>query len=231
MFERALHRVIEDGVAVLDAAPTLLARFLRSPGWDDAEVEKLSTFWQSDKGHPSIVHNYARAAASLPCYAIVLAGETETDEYLGRSAGAVDIDEVALLIEEIQSEIGRRVDINIRRMQHTYQVFTYTENPDVTVAYHNVLRSIFLGADKKLLDYGLEVTSISGMDLTQMPPYLPENVYARVLQLVGYAHLLTAIDLDLSPWEQRFTRIEGLHVANAVTGVYAGVRPATAEAE
>ena len=231
MFERALHRVIEEGIAVLDAAPPLLARFLGAPGWTVEEVEKIVTFWQSEKGHPSIVHNFARAAASLPCYAIVLMGENGDDEYLDRSEGAVMLDEIEQLMAQIQSEIGRNVNVNVRTMQFTFQIFTYAENPDVVSAYHNVLRAIFLGADKKLIDFGLERPTYSGMDLTQMPPYLPENVFARVFQVVGYAHLLTATDLDLSPWAQLFSRIEGLHVNNAVIGVDARIDPVVAEVE
>jgi hypothetical protein len=225
VFERALHRVIEEGLAVLDATPPLLARFLRAPGWTDDEVARIVAFWQTEGGHPSIVHNYARAAASLPCYAIVLMSETETDDYLGHSEGAVMLDEVTQLMAEIEAEIGRRVNVNIRGLQFTFQIFVYTENPDVTAAYFNVLRSIFLGANKKLLDFGLERPTYSGMDLTQMPAYLPENVFARVLQVVGYAHILTATDLDLTPWDQLFSRIEGLHVANAVVGADARVHP------
>lgn len=223
MFERALHRVIEEGIAVLDAEPTLLARFLRAPGWTDEEVAKLVAYWQSAKGHPSIVHNFARAAASVPCYAIVLTGDAETDEYLGLSQGALMLEEVEQLIAQIQDEIGRRVDVTIRGFQFTFQIFTYTENPDATIAYHNVLRSIFLGANKKLLNYGFERPTYSGMDLTQMPPYLPENVFARVFQVVGYAHILTPTDLDLSPWDHLFSRIIGLHVANGVTDVEAAL--------
>lgn len=229
MFERAIHRVIEEGIATLDAAPTLLARFLRAPGWTDEEVAKLVAFWQSEKGHPSIVHNFARAAASLPCYAIVLAGENEDDEYLGRASGATCIAEVEQLMAQIEAEIGRRVNVNVRRYQLTFQVFTYAENPDVTLAFHNALRSIMLGADKKLIGYGLETPKYSGMDLTNMPPYLPDNVFARVLQVVGYAHILTATDMDLSPWDKLFARIEGLHVNNAVIGVEARVEPVVAE--
>lgn len=231
MFERAIHRVIEDAISVLDAAPPLLSRFLRAPGWTDAEIAKLVAFWQSEDGHPSIVHNFARAAGSLPCYAIVLAGEDEADEYLGRADGAVIVDEVQQLMAEVEAEIGRRVSANIRRYKFTYQVFTYSENPDVTLAYHNALRSILLGSDKKLIGYGLETPTYSGMDLTNMPQYLPENVFARVMQVVGYAHILTATDLDLSPWDKLFARIEGLHVNNAVIGVVASIDPTVAKVE
>ena len=232
MFERAIHRVIEQGMATIEAAPTLLDRFLRAPGWTDDEVAKLRANWLSEKGHPSIVHNYARAAASLPCYSIVLVGSNVSEDYLNRGADALALDEVTQLIAEIEAEIGRRVNVEISEWQFTYQVFAYSEHPDVTLAMSNVLRSILLGGGRKfVVEYGFNRPSFSEMDLQQQPPYLPENVFARVFQIVGYAHLCVATDLDLSPWDKRFSRIEGLHVANAVTGVYAGVHPDTEKVE
>lgn len=230
MFERALHRVLERGIEILDANPTLIGRFMRGAGWTDAEIAKLVALWQTDAGHPKIVHNYARAAGSVPCYAIVMVGAQEADEYLGHGEDANTLEEVTALVDEIQAEIGRQVNISIHQYQYTYQIFTYAENPDVVLAYSNVLRSILIGADKMLVsEFGFERPGISEMDLNNVPPYLPENVFARVTQIVGYAHILCAVDLDLSPWERKFSRIEGMHVQDSVFGVYAGVVPFVSE--
>jgi len=225
MFERVVHNVIQAGMDRLDVDEPLLRRALSSPGYSEEEIDNLVSAWSGDQ-KPRIVHSYARAAAQIPCYAIVLASEIQDQQYLDNSADALAITEVEAFIKQVQAEVGRVVSAQIHRFKFTYQIFTYALNPDVTLAYYNVLRNILLGADKAFALEGFETPSFSGMDLSPNTQYLPENVFARMLELTGAAHLLIVNDLDLGPWATgRGNRIEGIHIANAVVGVDPRVHP------
>lgn len=225
MFERVINNLIQTSIDALSASAPLLERALTMRGAAAAEVDKLAAYWL-DKGKPGVFHNYAMAAATLPSYAIVLAGENDADEYLDNSANATSIDDIAALIEEIQTEVGRTVDLLVRQVQLTYQVFTFAENPDVALAYDNVLRGILLGGAKTFAREGFERPRFSAMDLMPNQPYLPDKVYARMRQISGYAHVWTAVDFDLGAFATaRGIKIEGIYVDNAVTGVDPHVTP------
>jgi hypothetical protein len=225
VFERVLHRVIQEGLDTLNGSDAYLRRVLASPGYVDDELADLVTYWKGE-GQPRIVHSYARANAQLPCFAIVLAGEHEDADYVGNSKDATSIEAVEGFIRDVEAELGRAVSAQVMRFQFTYQIFTYAANPDVVLAYHNVLRAILLGASAKLAREGVETPTFSGMDLAPNQQYLPENVFARMMQVVGYAHLLTATDFDLGPWATgRYSHIDGIYVANAVVGVDPRVTP------
>lgn len=225
MYERVIHNVLQEAIDKLDASEPLLRRALSSPGYSEDEVDGLVKFWKAD-GKPRIVHSYARAAAQLPCWAVVLGQEAQDPSYLDHSEDAFYIDAVSAFIDEVSAEVGRPISAQIHRMKLTYQIFTYATNPDVTLAYHNILRSVMLTADKRLVREGFELPNGSGMDLTPESAYLPENVFARVWQITGFAHLLLAADLDLAPFQTRlYSRVQGIHIVNAVLGVDPHVTP------
>lgn len=230
MFDRAIKSILDDSIAFLTAHPLMLARFIKDPGWEDADVQKIVDAWVEEGPgckKPTTVINFGKAAGVMPAYAITMAGETETDETLGRSAGAIALDELQALIDEIEQELGHPANANVRRFQFTYQVYAFADNADLTLAIYNVLKKTMLGADKKLMAFGMEAPSFAGMDLTNDPRWLPDNAFARVWQVVGYAHVLTPIDFDVEPFIQRFQRIDGLFINNAVIGVDARISPRT----
>lgn len=230
MFERALKAILDETITFLTANPTLLARFIKDPGWTDDEVQKIVDAWLTEGDgckKPTTVINFGKAAGVMPAYAIVMAGESETDETLGRGEGSIAaVAALQQIVQEISVELGRPANANLRRFQTTFQIYAYADSADMTAALYNVLKKTMLGADKKLITrYGMEAPSFSGMDLTHDPRWLPENAYARVWQVVGYAHVLTPTDFDVEPFVQRFERITGLHINNAVTGVDARIKP------
>lgn len=224
MYERVLSNIIKEGIKLLAGNDALLRMALGAPNWEESELDTLVEEWKGDK-KPRVFHGFARAGAQLPSYAVVLTNEQETGEYLD-AGGVTYVDEISAFVEEVEAALGTTVDVEIRRFQFGYQVFTFAEHPDVALAYYNALRSIFLGAFTKLTAAGFENPSYSGMDLSPQQQYLPENVFARVLSVSGYAHVLTAAGVSLGPWAtRRATRVEGIHVANAVRDVVALVTP------
>lgn len=231
MFERVLFSVIQEGIARMDASPKLLRRLLTIPGWEPAETAKLVDLWGTEKGKPQIFHGYARVGARFPAYAIVLSGEQEDQSYIGESAGLeTTVSQAQDLVKEIEDAVGHPVEAAIQRWNFRYEIYTYAEHPEVCLAYYNVLRTIFMGAKRRLLVDGMETPTFSGQDLMPDPRYMPDNLFARQFSVSGFAHLLFTYDLDLGPWALgRAHKIDRVFVDDHVTGVNPGVTPVLAE--
>lgn len=225
MFERVLHDIISEGITKMQAKPDLLKFVFDLPGRDESELGKLVTAFQTDP--PDIVHNYARQGADFPLYAIVLQEERQTQFYVGEEAYAA-IDEVAEFVAEVERLTGEVVDPAVQRWQFTYGIFTYSENPDLTVAYYNLLKFLFVGSLARLLDEGAEEPTFSGQDVMPNPQYLPDNAYARMFRITVFGHIFFTTNLDLGPVATgRGTKVRGIHVAEQSEGALALVTPVT----
>lgn len=230
MFERTIYDVIQAGIDRLSDGTTeagaLLKHLLKSPGLNDAEIDNLVTFWNSDEGRPHIVHQFARKGAQLPLYAIVLAAENQEQFYLGDEAGML-LDEACIEeFEQLSEAINQDIDVEVQRWRFVYNVITYAENPDVCIGYHRVLRTIMLRAKRALLDEGAEEPEISGTDLVADPRYLADNVFTRQLTVAVKAHVTYPVNIDLGPLATgRGKSVDRIYVADNVVGVNPGVVP------
>jgi hypothetical protein len=235
VFERALFDITEQGIARLSTPNGVgqypaLRRILSAPGRDDDEVDKLVTYFVGE-GKPAVRHGYSRVGATMPCYAIILAAESTAENYLGDALGPAG-EEAAEFVASVEKELGHPIEAAVDRFSFTYQVFVYAENPDVTLAYYNILRTIFIGAKRMLLESGMETPTFSGADLAPDLRYIPENTYVRQFTIQGFGHLLYSYDIDLGPFATgRGTKVSRIHVANNVVGVNPGVTPYAVEGE
>lgn len=230
MFERAIFTYLKEGIDELTtgvpggAQPTL-RRLFGAPLWEDAEIDKLVTYWNSPEGAPTLVHGYPRLGAKLPCYSIVLGSEVEDRHYLNDDPGEA-YDAAREYIAEVEAELGRTVQAKISRWTVNYPIYVYGETPDVTLAYYNVLRSIMLKSHHKFIEVGLNEPDFSGQDLMADPRFQGDNVVTRVFTVKGWTHVLYTEDLNLGPLAiGRGTRIARVHVADSVLGVNPGVTP------
>jgi hypothetical protein len=213
MFERVLANLIKSRMELAKQKPALLRLWMRAPGWGSDEIEKQAKQWE--RHAPAVVHNFGKAAGTLPAFAITMAGENEGEQFVGRSETALILPEVEALVAEVEAKVGHQINCDIYAFQYTYAIYVMTDNPDVTLCHYNVLKQMMLGSRKELIRAGLDRVTFTGMDLQNNPQFMPETVYSRVWQVSGYAHVLAATDFDLSPWARRFKSIEGLFVAGA----------------
>jgi hypothetical protein len=227
MFERSIHAVIDEGIKKATARPKLLRRLLSVPGWEEREIDDLVERWGSDEGKPNVVHGYARIGGPFPCYAIVLSAEGGDQDYIGDGYGLdLQDDGVKALIAEEEKEAGEPLECGTQRWRFTYSVYVYAEHPEVCLAYYNVLRSIFIGSKRRLLEDGMETPTFSGLDLMPEADKTPESIFVRQFNITGYAHLFFTSAIGLGPFVTRRVRnLRRAHVANNVTGVNPGVTP------
>lgn len=231
MYERVLFRVIQEGIDLLVAKPDALRTLIDVPGWEAPEVDALLSLWSDAEKRPQVVHGYARIGGRFPSYNIVLSGEGQDQQYIGQSLGFEDhLDEAKALVDRVEKALGRQVKCGVERWKFDYSIFVYAEHPEVCLSCYNVLRSIFIGSQKKLLEEGAEMPAetpaFSGMDLAPDPRYQPENLFARQFNVSVYGHILFTREMGLGPWALgRGKRIAGLFVNNNVTGVDARINP------
>jgi hypothetical protein len=133
-------------------------------------------------------------------------------------------EEARLIALEVSKELGKPVTVGVQPWTFQYAVYSYAEHPEVALACHSVLRSIMLSASHTFYDAGADQPpQISGNDLMPDPRYMPENFFARQMNIAVSSQLAFTHGMNLGPWQTgRAKKVRGLHVDNNVTGV---VRP------
>jgi len=171
MIQRYLFDLLTQGKdAILANSKLLDDIFERDYALDATEVAAIKTAFANDP--PTIINGYARQDTDFPCYAIVLGGEGESVTFLGDSAGQID-DETDPLY---------RADIDSSVWDHNYNIFIYTEHPDLTAYYYEIAKSIMVAGFRTLANVGaLFNFTLSGTELAPDPAYLPEHLHVRQL--------------------------------------------------
>ncbi len=218
MFERILDTVLQGNIDASVANLQLLKVLFDAPGRSDAELDKLVDYF-ADEGTPEVIHGYARPGTPMPVYSIVLQSGTQENFYIGDDA-LHSVEGVAEFMAKMKEITGKDIDPGVQRWRYTYGIYTFSENPDVVIAYHSLVRRSMLEATMTLLEEGAEEPIFAEQDLQPFPKYLPDHVYGRVFTVTLSAHIFFALNLDLGPLAVgRGTSIRGAHISNNVTGV------------
>lgn len=203
MLHRYIYGVLQDGVQAFVDNPSLLDDLFRwEYNLEDEEIHTIKEYFA--KYPPNVATGYMRRDSKFPCITIVLGGETEAEQVMDRYMGRVDPDDP--MTEHDGEEIAGSI------WQYVFHVFVYTEHPDVTEYYYEVVKSILQLAHEQLTDYGVFDIVLSGMDLAPDIQYLPEHLFVRQLQiqckrenhhvlansLVGRAFKIAGVHVDKS---------------------------------
>jgi hypothetical protein len=170
MIHRYLYDALKIGIAQLTSTPEYLDDiFTRSYGLEASEVAAIKTYFAAHP--PTVVNGYARVDVQFPAIAIVLGRESESDKYLGESAGVVTDEEDDLFNADITGAIW----------QFVYNLEIYAENPDVVTWYYEIAKQIIQDARDFFIDRGVFEIQLSGSDMAPDPAYMPEHLFGRQL--------------------------------------------------
>lgn len=207
--ERLLRRVLLDEVDRLAADRAELTRFLGHFFDPTTDVEERDTYVDDFiRNPPRVVLGYPRATGDLPIFAIVLTSEDEAEDtamlanYVGETLpgetppGGTDQEYEGSFFSQMNS------------------VYVFAQNPDQTLYLYHFAKLVLLGARDALHNAGLISPSYSGGELSPNEIYLPDNVFARVLN-VSYTVLMSVPKL-LGHADGRKLKVGGLFAEDIV---------------
>jgi len=225
MIERLLFTALYDGIAELTANPTRLEQIFQTyHGLSATETASIRKVFEAKP--PNVIHSYAREDSKFPLFAIVLNNEQETTKVLSDFGGFVDPDAV----EAMYAETGAAEDLEDRAItttffRHVYDILIYTNHPDVTIYYYELMKYFLMRARDFFREHRLYDLTLSGGDLTPDRQYLPAYLFTRRLAF-SCGSELPVIGQKAA---DTFQSIEGLHVADGRTDITALVNPVTSE--
>lgn len=179
MIERIIFTALKDGIAELISDPSSVKRlFAKLKGLTKTEADKLTDFLR--RLPPDVIHNYPREDSKFPLYAIILDDENESQKFLDDFGGIVDEDEASGFFGDASLEgVYKRTSIFTSK----YNIWTVTDDPDITIAYYQIAKYI-LGRKRSFLkDLGVLDTQFMGGDLAPNMNYLPAYLFVRRLTL------------------------------------------------
>lgn len=208
MFERVLYDVLADSLARIAERPEALDGFLAGlPLQDDTERDALRAIvLDFARSARPVMHGYARSDTAFPVWSIVLASENESLRALGDETGDDDED-------------GQPIRASV--WDSTFQVLVYSQHPDVTLYLYQLLRAVMISRRVELVQRSgaMNVTTLSGAELSPDRLWLPEFLFVRALTLTAQAvveGLFNLQDIDAQPSTAR--RIVGVHVDDPRAG-------------
>lgn len=168
MIHRLLHTILTAGVTTISNDITILNElFERNFALKDPEVDAVKEYFLAHP--PEVINGYARKDSAFPLIAIVLANEGESQSFLADEAGPILDPDSPYVNSDITSAIWA----------HTYNFLIYSDHPDITVYYYEIVKLILLGGLPVLIDDGCFEFELSGGDLSPDPKYLPEHLFGR----------------------------------------------------
>jgi hypothetical protein len=170
MIQRYIYGVLTSGVEMLANDNTLLRDLFQDDFvLETTEVESIIEYFNEKS--LSVINGYARKNTSFPAVAIILGDEGEITNVIGDGAG--------MIMDVSDPLYGADVDTAI--WEHTYYLMIYTEHPDVTAYYYEMVKYILLAGLTTLSNQGLFEFSFSGTELAPDPRYIPEHLFGRQL--------------------------------------------------
>ena len=174
--------------------------------------EELQTYVSDfQRKPPTIKLGYPRSSAQFPHLAIILEGETQTDEALADFLGQTlpgDPDEYA------KEYVGSM-------FEQTYGIYIYAEHPDVCLYLYHFAKAIIMSADITLQECGILEPAYSGNEMIPQQDELPENMFVRRLGITCKSlHTVPAFLLP-DPGKVRITGVWAEDIV--VSGVRGGV--------
>lgn len=208
LVERLLKRLLQDTIDHLKEDKEELTRFFSHFFDPTVEVKERDAFVEHFiRKPPKAQLGYARSAAKLPYYGIVMSDESESDSFVGDHVGEEEF--------PIPSAYTGAIT------EATYSIFIYAEHPDVTAYHYQFCKSVMHAGKELLLSCGLLDVSISGGELAPDENYMPENMYVRVCRVKTKQPFSAPRVLRIDPAR---VRLSGLFAADVnVDGVQGGI--------
>jgi hypothetical protein len=169
LIERLIFEVVTEGIAYLKDTPGAITRFFKKQDLlSDEEIALLEDLF-INKMTPTVIHGYARDNAKFPVYAITLGSENETQAFIG--------DEGAFIDDEESPDFG--ADEFAAIFGYQFNLMVYAQNPDVTLAYYQLLKQMVINGFPKFKANGLFDLRFSGADMAPDPAWVPAGLYVR----------------------------------------------------
>lgn len=201
MIQRLIFDALEKGVDILVKDFSLLDDMFGGEeyGYSREEIEAVKTIFKTTPPYP--VHGYAQRDHTFPLWAIMLAGEQETERALADETGFVD---------DPDDPEGMGTDIIGSIWDHNYAVLTYSLNADSCIYCYEAARAILMLARREWVNkFGYHNIRLSGADLAPDPRYLPEHMFIRQLTVsVSAEHSFPQPDSRFG----RAWKVAGMHV-------------------
>lgn len=220
MIERLIFTALQQGLALFQAHPELVLDVFADYGLTAAEQTTITTLFSSTP--PTIWHGYSqRDQPALPYWVIVLAGEQESERFIGD----------ATLDEDDPEADDRGTEYTGSIWTHNYMVLSHAQNADICQYLYQVAKALIMLGRRGWVgdDYNLFNISLSGADVAPDQRYFPEPVFIRQLSVQCSGELSLPIhDSNLGKaWE-----LAGLHVDQSgspsdVGGVETLITPVT----
>lgn len=167
LVERLLKGLLESAIKMLkenpDEAKRYFSHFFDTTVSEAERDQFVRAFLQTP---PKVVLGYARSGVELPCYAIVMMSEEESEAFLGDYTGN----------EGPFEYLGANFDA-------VYAVYTYSSHPDMAQVLYQVSKAIVHAGKGLLFQEGALSLSMGGGELAPDENFMPENMYVRVLRL------------------------------------------------
>lgn len=167
LVERLLKRVLEVSVKLLKDDEETAKRYFSNFFDTTMSTTERDQFVQAFiNTPPTTVLGYPRVGAEVPCYAIVLSGEEESEAFLGDYAGSDD-----------------KFDYTGAFFTANYAVFVHSTHPDITGVLYQLAKAIIHANKALLMQAGIAGVTLSGGELAPDESYMPENWFSRVLRI------------------------------------------------
>jgi hypothetical protein len=197
MINRYLKTILENGITAIQNDLTILDELFRYNFiLEDSESISCKSYF-STNGF-TVVNGYPRSDSKFPLCAITLLSDREADYVLNNDAGVID---------DVPEQYTN-MDLKTTIWEYMYQLFIYTEHPDITAYYYEIVKSILLENIDTFNDLACFNLSLFGSELAPDLRYLPEHLFSRQLTFRCNSEFT------------RFDRDSKLAKAFKVTGIY-----------
>ncbi len=167
LVERLLKSLLETAVTQLATKPDDALRYFSHFFDTTVGTEERDQFIRAFAANPpKVVIGYARSGAELPCYAIVMSSEEESDAFLNDYEGSVGDTEYRGAFFEA-----------------TYAIYVYSNHADMAQVLYQIAKAIVHSGKGLLLHEGALEVHIGGGELAPDENYMPENMFVRVLRV------------------------------------------------
>lgn len=198
MIHKIIHQVLTEKITDIQNNLSLLDDlFTNNFELTATELAAIKTYFTS-KGF-SVVNGYPKTDAKFPLVAIILQSEREVTNFLGESGGQIIDDTDPYYNADVLSSVW----------EHVYNLAIYTEHPDITAYYYELVKYILFANLAVFNDYGCHNYHFAGMDLAPDPNYLIENLFAR--QFIFTCHREFQ-EIDAASLASKAFQIAGVHL-------------------
>jgi hypothetical protein len=168
MLLRRLFEILRAGLVAFQTRPELYNIVLHDYlGLPEIEAAKIRAALL--RTPVRLQHGYPAKSIQMPCMALILQSESQSQKYLGGVAYLAD-----------PTKVGEG-----SMYEHSSQLLIYSENIDLTIALYEIARAILTLSSRQLAEAGIDNPRFTGMDIAPDRAYLPENVFCRILGIAA----------------------------------------------